>query len=71
VGDVRNPFAAHLAERIRASRVRLGISQEELARIAILDAFQEIKRSGLLRFNGEVVEPTFAALRAVEIFEVV
>jgi hypothetical protein len=37
--------------------------------IAILDALQELKRSGLIRFNGEVIEPTYAALRGVEIFE--
>jgi hypothetical protein len=38
-------------------------------RIAILDTLQELKRSGLVRFNGEVVEPTFTALRTAEIFE--
>jgi hypothetical protein len=38
-------------------------------RIAILDALQELKRSGLIRFNGEVVEPTFAAVRSIAIFE--
>jgi hypothetical protein len=39
--------------------------------IAILDSLEELKRSGLVRFSGEVVEPTFAASRAAEIFEVV
>lgn len=39
-------------------------------RIAILDSLQELKRSGVIRFNGEIVEPTFAALRTAEIFEV-
>lgn len=38
-------------------------------RIAILDALQALKRSGLVRFNGEVVEPTFATLRASAIFQ--
>lgn len=38
-------------------------------RIAILDALQELRRSGLIRFNGEVIEPTYAALRSAEIFE--
>lgn len=38
-------------------------------RIAVLDALQELKRSGVIRFNGEVVEPTFAALRTAEIFD--
>jgi len=36
-------------------------------RIAVLDALQELKRSGLIRLNGEVVEPTLALLRAAEI----
>ena len=37
--------------------------------IAILDSLEELNRSGLVRFSGEVVEPTFAASRAAEIFE--
>jgi hypothetical protein len=37
-------------------------------RIEILDALLVLKRSGLVRQNGEVVEPTFAAIRADEIF---
>lgn len=56
------------------------LSQEELIvlmencptgtdRIAILDTLRELKRSGLIRLNGEVVEPTFAVLRTMEIFE--
>jgi hypothetical protein len=59
---------------------RVHLTQDELVllkedrptgtdRIAILDALQELKRSGLVRVNGEVVEPTFAALRAASIFE--
>ncbi len=38
-------------------------------RIAILDSLQELKRSGVIRLNGEVVEATFAVLRTAEIFE--
>jgi hypothetical protein len=38
-------------------------------RNAVLDALQELKRSGLIRLNGEVVEPTLPILRAAEIFE--
>jgi hypothetical protein len=38
-------------------------------RIAILDTLRELKRSGLIRLNGEVVEATFPALRTAEIFE--
>ncbi|HEY8816272.1 MAG TPA: hypothetical protein VIP57_14350 [Candidatus Dormibacteraeota bacterium] len=37
-------------------------------RIEILDALLVLKRSGLVRQNGEVVEPTHAAIRADEIF---
>lgn len=38
-------------------------------RIAILDSFQALRRSGLVRLNGEVIEPTYAALRAAVIFD--
>jgi hypothetical protein len=38
-------------------------------RSAVLDALQELKRSGVIRLNGEVVEATFAVLRTAEIFE--
>jgi hypothetical protein len=36
-------------------------------RLAILDSLQALKRSGLVRFNGEIVEPTHAGVRAAEI----
>lgn len=36
--------------------------------IEILDALLVLKRSGLIRQNGEVVEPTYAAIRADKIF---
>lgn len=39
-------------------------------RIAILDSLPELKRSGVIRFNGGIVELTFAALQIAEIFEV-
>lgn len=38
-------------------------------RLDITDSLQELKRSGLIRINGGVIEPTFAALRAAAIFE--
>jgi hypothetical protein len=38
-------------------------------RIAVLDCLQELRRSGVIRLNGEVVEAAFAVLRAAEIFE--
>ena len=40
----------------------------DAGRIAILDALLALKCSGLARQNGEVVEPTYTALRADEIF---
>jgi hypothetical protein len=49
---------------------RMEDSPAGTGRIAILDSLQELRRSGLVRFSGEVVEPTFAASRAAEIFEV-
>jgi hypothetical protein len=43
--------------------------QSDTGGVAILDALQALKRSGLVRLNGEVLEPTYAALRAAAIFE--
>jgi hypothetical protein len=40
----------------------------DAGRIAILDALLVLKRSGLVRQNGEIVEPTRTAVRADEIF---
>ncbi len=40
----------------------------DAGRIEILDALLVLKRSGLVRQNGEVIEPTHAAIRADEIF---
>jgi hypothetical protein len=37
-------------------------------RVAILNALFGLKRSGLVRQTGDVIEPTYAALRADEIF---
>lgn len=44
--------------------VRMG---DDPGRPAILNSLEGLKRSGLIRFNGQVVEPTYAALRAIEI----
>lgn len=48
--------------------VRMDDGTNETDRIAILDVLQALKRSGLVRFNGVVVEPTYAAIRAAAIF---
>jgi hypothetical protein len=49
--------------------VRMEDGPSDTGRVAILDTLQVLKRSGLIRFNGEVVEPTYAALRAAAIFQ--
>jgi hypothetical protein len=36
-------------------------------RLVIMDAVDALKRSGLVRLTGDVIEPTFAALRAAVI----
>lgn len=40
-------------------------------RIAIFDALAVLKRSGLVRQNGDAVEPTYAAIRMDEIFNAI
>ena len=40
----------------------------DAGRIEILNALLVLKRSGLVRQNGEVLEPTHAAIRMDEIF---
>ncbi len=50
--------------------VRMEDSPSDTGRIAILDTLQALKRSGLVRFNGEVLEPTHAAVRAAAIFQI-
>jgi hypothetical protein len=49
--------------------VRMEDGPSQTDRVAILDTLQALRRSGLVRLNGEVVEPTYAALRAAAIFE--
>lgn len=49
--------------------VRMEDGPSETDRIAVLDILQALKRSGLVRLNGDVVEPTFAMLRAAAIFQ--
>jgi Fe2+ or Zn2+ uptake regulation protein len=48
--------------------VRMEEARSNTDRVAIEDALQALKRSGLVRLGEEVVEPTYAALRAAEIF---
>lgn len=49
--------------------VRMEDGPSETDRIAVLDTLQALRRSGLVRLNGKVVEPTFATLRAAAIFQ--
>jgi hypothetical protein len=43
--------------------------ENEPDRLAILDAVDALKRYGLVRFNGEIIEPTHAAVGAAKIFQ--
>lgn len=49
--------------------VRLEDGPSKTSGVQILDSLQALKRFGLVRFTGDVVEPTYAALRAAEIFD--
>jgi hypothetical protein len=49
--------------------VRLEDEPTDTDPVAIMDSLHALKRSGLARCNGEVIEPTHAAVRAVEIFD--
>lgn len=48
--------------------VRMEEAPSGTGRVAIVDTLQGLRRSGLIRFSGEVVEPTYAALRAADLF---
>lgn len=43
--------------------------EDEPDRLAILDAVDALKRCGLVRLNGEIFEPTQAAVGAAKIFQ--
>jgi asparagine synthetase A len=47
--------------------VRMEEDESDTGRVEIVNAIGALKRSGLVRFTGEVVEPTYAAIRAVAI----
>lgn len=49
--------------------VRMEDAPSNTGRVAIMDSLQALRRSGLVRQNGDVVEPTYAALRAAAIFQ--
>jgi hypothetical protein len=48
--------------------VRMEDTPSDTGGVAILDSLHALKRCGLIRFNGEVVEPTYAALCAAKLF---
>jgi hypothetical protein len=52
----------HLTPEELVLRMEDGLS--DTRRVEVIDALQALKGAGLARFNGEVVEPTHAALRA-------
>jgi DNA topoisomerase IA len=49
--------------------VRLEEDRAGASSPAIEDSIEALRRSGLVRLTGEVIEPTYAALRAVEILQ--
>jgi len=48
--------------------LRMADGPGEADRVVVGDCLQELRRDGLIRLNGEVVEPTRAAMRAAEVF---
>ena len=48
--------------------IRMGAGPSDMGQAEIMDSLQALKGSGLVRFTEEVVELTFAALRAAAIF---
>jgi hypothetical protein len=48
--------------------IRMEEAPSDTDRVTIMDALRMLERSSLVRLNGEVVEPTHAALRAAAIF---
>jgi superfamily II helicase len=50
--------------------VKMKGGSSDTDRIAILDPLDELRSYGLIRLNGDVVEPTYAALCAAEIFQI-
>jgi hypothetical protein len=47
----------------------LSYSREGLKEFAIKDSLWSLRRFGLIRENGKVLEPTLAALRAAEVIQ--
>jgi hypothetical protein len=48
--------------------VRMEDTPSDTGGVAILDSLQALKRCGLIRLNGELVEPTYAAVCAAKLF---
>ena len=65
LSEILNLHPNHLTSEELVARMEDGPSQT--GGVAIFDSLQSLKRSGLIRMNGEVVEPTYAALRAAQI----
>ncbi len=58
----------HLTLEEWAVKMKGGSSSTD--RIAILDPLEDLQSFGLVRLNGDVVEPTYAALCFAEIFKI-
>lgn len=59
---------SHLTVEELVVKMKGGSSAED--RNAILDPLDELRSYGLIRLNGDVVEPTYAVLCAAEIFQI-
>jgi hypothetical protein len=57
----------HLTVEELAVRMEDGANGTE--RVDVLDSLQELKRSGVIRATGDVIEPTYTALRTAEILQ--
>jgi len=68
LSEIIDLHPSHLTRKELVVKMKGGSSDTD--RIAILDPLDELRSYGLIRLNGDVVEPTYAALCAAEIFEI-
>jgi hypothetical protein len=58
-----------LPARVTVSELLLCLSSRKVMdKAGVYDAIRELRRFGLLRFSGNVLEPTLAAFRAADLF---
>jgi hypothetical protein len=54
---------------LTSDELALRMEDRNTTQVEVLNNLQALKHSGLVRFNGEMVEPTYAAVRAGAIFQ--